>query len=192
MDRADQSTGAIRPGKRRVSRARDESAPFTPSRRTPSRACVHRHDGRVPDLPRRRGGPRQDVRVEDHRLRVRQGASRGARERRSRATPRGHLAILHHTRSSTRTPNASDARRGARVGRVFFGRAAYRASPETRRARHRVASSTREARHPAAIAKRPGNYHPLRSRNRRTKYHSKIGNRPPAFFLFLLATSRRG
>jgi hypothetical protein len=57
---------------------------------------------------------------------------------------------LHHTRSSTRTPNASDARRGARVGRLFFGRAAYRASPETRRARHRVASSTREARHPAA------------------------------------------
>jgi hypothetical protein len=104
---------------------------------------------------------------------------------------------LHHTRSSTRTPNASDARRGARVGRLFFGRAAYRASPETRRARHRVASSTREARHPAA---RPAD------REDAGKLPTAAVAKPPDkisledrkpstcffFSLFVLATSRHG
>ena len=159
LERYGQASGASR-------FTRDESARRRSPRRTPSRPCVHRHDGRVLDLPRRRGGARSDVRVEDHRLCVRQGASRRARDGRSRP-PRA--AILHScitSRELTRKPNASDARRGARGGRLFFRRAAHRASPETwRRPRRRVASSTREARHPAARpadrdARTPGNYHP--------------------------------
>ena len=144
LERYGQASGASR-------FTRDESARRRSPRRTPSRPCVHRHDGRVLDLPRRRGGARSDVRVEDHRLCVRQGASRRARDGRSRPPRAAILPSCITTRELTRKPNASDARRGARGGRLFFRRAAHRASPETwRRPRRRVASSTREARHPAA------------------------------------------
>ena len=191
LERYGQASGASR-------FTRDESARRRSPRRTPSRPCVHRHDGRVLDLPRRRGGARSDVRVEDHRLCVRQGASRRARDGRSRPPRAAILPSCITTRELTRKPNASDARRGARGGRLFFRRAAHRASPETwRRPRRRVASSTREARHPAA---RPAD------REDAGKLPTAAVAKPPDkisledrkpstcffFSLFVLATSRHG
>lgn len=119
-----------------------------------------------------------------------------ARASADRAPPLAAILQSCITRAARRERQMQATRAAAPAsGGCFL--AAPRIALRPRRVGHATAWPRRRARRDIPrrvppIAKRPGNYHPLRSRNRRTKYHSKIGNRPPAFFLFVLATSRRG
>ena len=119
-----------------------------------------------------------------------------ARASADRAPPLAAILQSCITRAARRERQMRATRAAAPAsGGCFL--AAPRIALRPRRVGHATAWPRRRARRDIPrrvppIAKRPGNYHPLRSRNRRTKYHSKIGNRPPAFFLFVLATSRRG